>query len=226
MDKEKKIYIVMALIAVLGLVGFISVFNQLSFLGGKVGLLNSEITSFQSVARNMAPQNGGQISPGSSGSSGAPSSSINQGGGVASSAPTSAAAVSGANGIPASIVFYATSTLNSQSPAQIMLTIENVAKVGSQLTIDFKVYNQSQENGAIDPSSLIGLFDLSSGSLTKGSVNGNFSLITPQNSVNGSLTFLIDPSQNSAILQTGSPDNPVFYKFDFLSGSYQETVVG
>ena len=128
--------------------------------------------------------------------------------------------------IPASIVFYATSTLNPQSQDRVMITVKGISQSGSQMAVYFKVFNGTQNNVAIDPSAVIQLFNPSGGSSAAQSMNGGFSLISPQSSADGSLIFLKDPSQSSVILQIGYPDNPVFYKFDFLNNNYQETVVG
>jgi hypothetical protein len=225
MDRDQKIYILMAFIVISGLIGFIIVFNQLNFLGGKISFLSSEVMSLNSISQGgvQSPQNSSSSSGFSSSSS---SSQASQGGSAVSSSSVSGETPPVISGIPASIVFYVTSTLNSQSPDQIMITIDNVSKVGSQLTVNFKAYNQNQENGAITPSSLIELFNPTGENSVAESTNGNFSLISPQSSVSGLLMFLINPSQNSAILQVGSPDNPVFYEFNFLNNSYQETVVG
>ena len=233
MDKEQKIYIFIAVIAILGLLGFVIVFIQLNSLGGKINYLNGEITSFS--ANQNSSQSSGNPPASSTNNSASASSS-----GVAAVSPSGdqtnnrtaplsfASSSTPVNGIdiPASIVFYATSTLNPQSQDRVMITIEGVSQSGSQMAVYFKVFNGTQDNVAIDPSAVIQLFNLSGGSSEAQSMNGSFSLISPQSSVDGSLIFLKDPLQSSVILQIGYPDNPVFYKFDFLNNNYQETVVG
>ncbi|MCL4437612.1 hypothetical protein M1513_01045 [Patescibacteria group bacterium] len=225
MNNYQKIYIFMAVVVVLVLVGFIVVFIQLNSLGEKINYLSGETASFSALQNsNQSPEN--------SSASSVASTSANLSGNQASinepaplSFASSSAPVNGID-IPASIVFYATSTLSAQSQDRVMITIEGVSRSGSQLAVYFKVFNNTQNNTAVDPSAVIQLFDPSGGSFAAQSTNGNFSLISPQSSLDGSLIFLIDPSQNAAILQVGSSDNPIFYKFDFLNKNYQETVVG
>ncbi|MCL5733166.1 MAG: hypothetical protein M1334_00680 [Patescibacteria group bacterium] len=232
MDKEQKIYIFIAVIATLGLLGFVIVFIQLNSLGGKINYLNGEMTSFSAVQNSNQPSENHSTSSASSvsaSSSGvatvSPSGNQTNNGAAPLSFASSSTPVNGID-IPASIVFYATSTLNLQSQDRVMITVKGVSQSGSQMAVYFKVFNGTQNNVAIDPSAVIQLFNPSGGSSAAQSMNGSFSLISPQSSVDGSLIFLKDPSQSSVILQIGYPDNPVFYKFDFLNNNYQETVVG
>lgn len=225
MNKERKIYIFMSVVAALGLIGFFVAFIQLNSLGGQINYLSGEIASLSAFQSNNQSSENSSTSPAAPAPASPSGNQINNNEPAILPFASSSTPVNGAD-IPASIVFYTTSTLSAQSQDRVMITIEGVSRSGSQLAVYFKVFNNTQNNTAVDPSAVIQLFDPSGGSFAAQSINGNFSLISPQSSLDGSLIFLIDPSQNAAILQVGSSDNPIFYKFDFLNKNYQETVVG
>lgn len=141
-----------------------------------------------------------------------------------SSTPQGAPAIT----IPAAIIFSAQSSPALQPQTDLTVTVESVAKAADgTVTVTVKVFTSNASSyTALNPNDIFQMISLEGENQSALQVNGNFSSMPPKGSVEGSLTFKIDPTQPTFILQAGTSDNAKYYEFNFSSKTYKGTILG
>ncbi len=211
LEKNTKSYFIFGVFAVLVLIVFYIVFDQINTLDTHVKNveLNLELALKSDIATST----------------------------VSSTAPSLPA--SGTNNppiteqgeniiIPTGIVFNATSSPLLQPQATIVLIVQDVAKqADGKVFVHLKASTErAQSYSAIDPKDFFQLVSLSSENQRALAADGAWSSMPPQGTVQGTLMFQVDPSQTSLILQVGKGDAIKFYQFDFQTKTYKEVILG
>ena len=209
MRTHKKMYLLIA-----GLAGVVAVLFVIVFM--QLGVLDSHVKNLESNFQ-IALQSGLSTST-------APIA-------ISSSTGTSTPPVTEeGNGtvIPTSIAFVATSSSALQPQAPITFTVQDVTQEP-----DGKIFvhvsastDQAQSYSAIDPTQFFGIANLNGPSKQPDAVDGAWSSMPPQTTVQGTVMFQLDPSQTSIILQVGDGSGMTFYQFDFQAKTYKSIVLG
>jgi hypothetical protein len=133
----------------------------------------------------------------------------------------------GAIRVPAGIVYEIQPGTNPKISADVLVNVDGVSKDGSKLAVEFKAFaSETTDTISIDPSELVQIVKLDSENEKPSKVEGSFNAIPPNTAVSGTLTFTIDASDNTVILQVGIGDSAKFYEFNFLTKSYKEVAIG
>ncbi len=210
LEKNTKLYFIFGVFAIAVLIVFYIVFDQISTLDTHVKNveLNLELALKSDIATSTASST---IPPLPTGDANPPITE--QGESIA---------------IPTGIVFNATSSPLLQPQATIVFIVQDVAKqADGKVFVHLKASTErAQSYSAIDPKDFFQLVSLSSDNQRALGVDGAWSSMPPQGTVQGTLMFQVDPSQTSLILQVGKGDAIKFYQFDFQTKTYKEVVLG
>jgi hypothetical protein len=96
-----------------------------------------------------------------------------------------------------------------------------------RLNVSLKVFtDQVNATTSLEIGDFVEVFNMTGNNIKVESVRGAFKRIPPQSSVDGILTFIINPDLDSVILQVGNGDDINFYEFNFKDGTYKLTTVG
>lgn len=130
--------------------------------------------------------------------------------------------------INTTILFIASSSPALQPQTKITVMVEKVSKSkDGTVKLNFRALtNEATAYSAFEPRYLFEIVNLTGENLKPLDVTGKFDSIPPNTSSPGEITFKIEPSQNTLILQIGSSENIKFYEFNFSRKTYKETAVG
>lgn len=96
-----------------------------------------------------------------------------------------------------------------------------------RLNVSLKVFtDQVNATTSLEIGDFVEVFNMTGNNIKVESVKGAFKRIPPQSSIDGILTFIINPDLDSVILQVGNGDDINFYEFNFKDGTYKLTTVG
>ncbi len=194
----------MIILTIIVIVGFYVLFNQLSALQQVV--LNS------SPAATSTPVSGS-----------APTSTATSTGPTPTQPPQT-----GGVSVPANILFTVQSSPVLQPQTNVTITIQSVTEApDGTVTVSMKAYTPNASSySAVNPADFLQIVDLSGNNETVVSTTGNWNSLPPQGGMTGTAVFKVDPSATSVIIQVGAPSSANYYKFDFTTQSYQQTVLG
>ncbi len=204
MRNATAIYVFLIVLTIIVLGGFYLIFNQLN--------------SIQQVVLNS------------------PGSGQNQSQTIATSTPIStpsnqtptSSAPTGGVSIPANILFTIESSPALQPQTNVTVTVNSVTESpDGTITVNLKAFtSQASSYSSLNPADFLQIVDLSGNNETVLSTTGNWNSMPPQGGTTGTATFKVDPGATSIILQVGAPSTANYYKFDFSTQSYQQTVLG
>lgn len=219
-NNDQGIYIVIVIFALLVLAGFYLMFDKVGSVQTDVKNLSLEIE----LLKNKADITVGSNTPATQ----TPPSATNTT--IPPTSSNSSQNIVPQNGItiPTAIIASTQSSPTLQPQTTVTVTLESVTKQSDgTVTLVVKTFtNDATGYSAFDPQTFFQLIDLNGDTQKATQVTGQFNSIPPKSAIEGTLTFKIDPTQSTLILQVGSGDNPTFYEFNFDKKSYKETIIG
>ncbi len=208
MRTHKKMYLLIAGLAVVVVILFAIVFMQ-------IGVLNSHVKNLESnfqiaLQSGLSTSTTPIVTSSSTGTSTSPV--VEEGNGIV---------------IPTSIAFVATSSPALQPQAPITFTVQDVTQDASgKIFVHISAStDKAQSYSATDPTQYFAIVNLNGPSKQADAVDGAWSSMPPQTTVQGTVMFQLDPSQTSIILQVGDGSSMTFYQFDFQAKTYKSIVV-
>ncbi len=216
MKQDKSIYAVIVIFALLVLGGFYVVFDKISGLDTDVR--NNDL-NLQLLSKNSAP-----VSPAVSSDQTPTSTQNNVQNQTSQNDQQNASDIV----VPTGIIFTVSSSASLQPQTPVTITMDNVTKKSDgTILVTLKAFtSQATSYSALDLPSLIQYVSLDSDNQSPTNPSPIFSSMPPKSVNTGTVTFHVDPSKTTIILQTGQGDNPDFYQIDFTNGTYKETTVG
>jgi hypothetical protein len=132
--------------------------------------------------------------------------------------------------IPTAIIFDTLSSPLLEPQTKITVTVESISKTeNGSVNIDIRAFtSEADAYSALQPQNFFELIDLEAGGKTIKPVEttGAFSSIPPKSAVSGRISFKIEPTKNSIILQVNYEDTIKYYELNFTKKTYKETVLG
>jgi len=130
--------------------------------------------------------------------------------------------------ITTNILFNISPENETSTEKKLTVLINKVSKdaVG-YLNVSVKVFTDNFSTySSLKAEDMIQIFNQSGENIRANKIIGAFKRMPPQSSVDGILTFIINPDLESLILQIGSPEEPSFYEFNFKTQTYKEVILG
>ena len=130
--------------------------------------------------------------------------------------------------IPTAIIFETQSGVRLQPQKNLPVIVEGVSKSAEgDVVVSLKVFtSEASSYSALEAENLFELLDLTSGNRRPAEVSKIFRSMPPRSVVSGKVNFTVSPDQESIILQINTEGSASFYRFNFETKSYEETVLG